>query len=221
MNPMPSRMHALPDHASSPPAAPLGTSASLRFRERVRARIGTAELLAFRVGSERFAFDVRALDEAIDTPTIDRLPLDPGALDRRALDPRALAHASDVDADAAPTRTATGLASLPGRVLLLGLMRVAGRSVPVFDTGRILGVRDAGAGTQALVMRSGTRRIALLADEVDDVIRIDLGTIQPPPVDPGDDLLLGVTWDGENLTGILDARALIQACQQGTTECVA
>jgi chemotaxis signal transduction protein len=48
--------------------------APARFRERVRARRGQAELFVFSVGDERFAFDVRAVEEVLDNPTLYALP---------------------------------------------------------------------------------------------------------------------------------------------------
>ncbi|HEX4935611.1 MAG TPA: chemotaxis protein CheW [Gemmatimonadaceae bacterium] len=164
-------------------AAPPGFQ---RFRDRVRAGVGAAELLAFRLGAERFAFDVRALDEAVDQPRVD----------------------------AAPGR---------GPTILAGLMRHGDRSIPVFDTARVLGVARTrralpGDGAPVLVMRSGGRRIGLLVDDVDDIKSVELGTIQPPPFEAGDDLLIGVTWDADDLTAILDARALITHCQQRASE---
>lgn len=158
------------EHESASPAL-------LRFRDRVRARIGTAELLAFRLGRERFAFDVRALEEVLDAPPIDRI---------------------------------TGG---DGRTIMVGLVRLAGQTIALFDAARLLGAGET-HGAQVLVMRSGTRRVALLVDEVDDVTTLDLRAIKPPPFDAADDLLLGVTWDGDDLTSILDARALISTCQQ-------
>jgi len=169
--------------------APIPPPAFVRFRDRVRARAGSAELLAFRLGGERFAFDVRALDEAVDQPRVDPTPAS-------------------------------------GAAILSGLMRHAGRSIPVFDTARVLGVRrdavaTSSAASQVLVMRSGARRIGLMVDEIDDVITLELASIQPPPFDAGDDLLIGVTWGGDDLTAILDARALIVHCQQRAPEAVA
>ncbi|MCC6928545.1 MAG: chemotaxis protein CheW [Gemmatimonadaceae bacterium] len=174
----------MPDAALSPSSL----SAFVRFRDRVRARTGSAELLAFRLGDERFAFDVRALDEAVDQPHVEMTPVN-------------------------------------GAAILVGLMRHADRSIPVFDTARVLGVRRdtlaaVDAPSQVLVMRSGARRIALLVDAIDDVVTLELTTIQPPPFDAGDELLIGVTWNGEDgdLTAILDARALIVHCQQRAPE---
>lgn len=53
------------------PTAPL---LRVRFRERVRSRVGVAELLVVRVGEERYAFDVCSLDEVLDAPRVEYLP---------------------------------------------------------------------------------------------------------------------------------------------------
>lgn len=160
------------------PTAAVGSTAAhpLRFRERARARSGHADVLVFTLGDERFAFDVRALDEALARPVIDPSP------------------ASDDP-------------------VVAGLARVGTRSMLVYDAGALLGVprRDEG---QLLLLRAGDGRIALLVDDVDDVMVLDFATLQPPPFDTEDELLLGVSWDGGVLTAIVDARALIVACQQ-------
>lgn len=152
-----------------------GSTSPLRFRDRVRARSGVADVLVVGVGAERFAFDVRALDEVLEAPAVVPAPGTPVMAFR-------------------------------------GLVRLAGRSIPVFDAGPLLGVAG-GARTQLLLLRAGDARVGLLVDEVEDVVALQLSAIQPPPCDAGDDLLLGVTWDGEALTGILDARALVAGCQ--------
>ena len=68
---------------SDSPAAPApgtGEGSFLRFRDRTRARSGTAELLTFRIGTERFAFDIRAVDEILDDVTLQPVPEAPAAL---------------------------------------------------------------------------------------------------------------------------------------------
>lgn len=50
------------------------------FRDRVRARDGTAELLLFRVGDEMFAAELRSVEEALDEPEIHPLPEMRGSL---------------------------------------------------------------------------------------------------------------------------------------------
>jgi purine-binding chemotaxis protein CheW len=52
----------------------------MRFRDRVRARVGSAELLVFRVGGERFAVELKAVDEAIEAPEVRPVPEAPAPL---------------------------------------------------------------------------------------------------------------------------------------------
>lgn len=71
-------------HTTSPTRCSMTTSRSVtpndptlttaRFRDRVRSRTGQADLFVFRVGDERFAFDVRAVDEVLENPTLYRVP---------------------------------------------------------------------------------------------------------------------------------------------------
>jgi len=51
-----------------------GPSALLSFRDRVRRRIGVAQLLVFRIARELFAVELNTAEEALDTPTLHRLP---------------------------------------------------------------------------------------------------------------------------------------------------
>lgn len=50
------------------------------LRERARSRSGTAELLMFRVGGERFAVELIQVDEVIDLPVIHHVPEMPPAM---------------------------------------------------------------------------------------------------------------------------------------------
>jgi purine-binding chemotaxis protein CheW len=63
----------------APPGATHDAS-PLRFRERVRQRIGTAELLLFRVGREGFGVEIRAVDEVVESPRLRVLPDAPATL---------------------------------------------------------------------------------------------------------------------------------------------
>jgi purine-binding chemotaxis protein CheW len=60
--------------------APEKPGATLRFRERVRLRHGTAELLVFIVGRERFGVELRAVDEVVESPQCQPVPEGPKAL---------------------------------------------------------------------------------------------------------------------------------------------
>lgn len=55
-----------PDEASAPTRRPL--------REAIAAREGLSDTLVFRVGSERFAIDLAAVEEAIELPSVHHLP---------------------------------------------------------------------------------------------------------------------------------------------------
>ncbi|CAN5380823.1 hypothetical protein BH09GEM1_BH09GEM1_05680 [soil metagenome] len=50
------------------------------LRERARARSGMAELLMFRIGSERFAVELILVDEVIDLPVVHHVPEMPPAM---------------------------------------------------------------------------------------------------------------------------------------------
>ena len=52
----------------------------LRFRERVRLRMGTQDLLVVRVGAERFALPVESIDELVESPRTRSVPGSPAAL---------------------------------------------------------------------------------------------------------------------------------------------
>jgi len=67
---------------SDPPAhdvegRPARRSAALStvpWRERVRSRVGTEDVLTFHVGSERFATSLAAIEEAVEQPDVYRVP---------------------------------------------------------------------------------------------------------------------------------------------------
>lgn len=62
------------------PARGAAEAAFLRFRDRARSRSGTADLLTFRIGTERFAFDIRAVDEILDDAVLQPVPEAPATL---------------------------------------------------------------------------------------------------------------------------------------------
>jgi chemotaxis signal transduction protein len=65
-----------PTRSMPPASTPVVPNETIpvRFRDRVRARTGSAELFVFRVGDERFACDVRAVEEVIESPLLYPLP---------------------------------------------------------------------------------------------------------------------------------------------------
>jgi purine-binding chemotaxis protein CheW len=66
--------------AQPAPAEPAAPESALSFRERVARRIGTAQLLVFRVGQELFAVELIRAEEALDMPELHRLPEMPSAM---------------------------------------------------------------------------------------------------------------------------------------------
>jgi purine-binding chemotaxis protein CheW len=61
-------------------AAPVPRAPRRPLRDRARSRAGTAELLMFRVGSERFAVELVCVEEAIDLPEVHHVPEMPPAM---------------------------------------------------------------------------------------------------------------------------------------------
>jgi purine-binding chemotaxis protein CheW len=57
-----------------------GARERLTLRERVRRRVGRAELLVFRIGRELFGVELIAVEEALDMPIVHRLPEMPPAM---------------------------------------------------------------------------------------------------------------------------------------------
>ena len=157
------------------PAAPPPTAAAerLSFRERVKRRVGTAELLVFRVGGELFAVELVAVEEALDMPVVHRLPEMPPSM--------------------------------------LGVFTLRGALVSVFAPQETLGIPYQDAAT-VVVFCGGDRRVALAADDVDDVLSADLKTVRPAPGTAAKDgALLGVVRRGQELIALLDAHSLVAA----------
>lgn len=96
---------------------------------------------------------------------------------------------------------------------MLGVITVRGTLTSVYSPTIALGlpIED---GTSALIFRRGCARLAVVVDEVDDVSTLDLATLRDAPsLDAGDGLLLGVVRRHESLLALVDADALLAACQ--------
>jgi purine-binding chemotaxis protein CheW len=153
----------------------LAASNDRTLRDKARSRSGTAELLMFRVGGERFAVELILVDEVIDLPVIHHVPEMPPAM--------------------------------------IGVVTVRGSLTPVYSPQRALGLplalRDA-----VLIFRRGASRAGILIDDVDDAMTVDLSDLREKPGgEEGDGVLLGVIRLANALVGIIDAHALITACQ--------
>jgi len=96
---------------------------------------------------------------------------------------------------------------------MLGVITVRDTLTPVFTPDDALGVAAEGKGA-ALIFRSNRGRFALAIDDVDDVMTLDLAQLRDAPgVDGTDALVLGVARHGGGIVALVDAEALIAACQ--------
>lgn len=75
-------MNPTPTLASEPPdeKAPAGPKPPPRFRDRVVERSGFQDLLVVRIGAERFAVPLEAVDELVETPRLRAVPGSPDGL---------------------------------------------------------------------------------------------------------------------------------------------
>jgi purine-binding chemotaxis protein CheW len=96
---------------------------------------------------------------------------------------------------------------------MLGVVTVRDALTPVFSPDDALGVAAVSKGA-ALIFRSNRGRFALAIDDVDDVTTLDLTHLRDAPgIDGADSLVLGVARHGGGILALVDAEALIAACQ--------
>jgi chemotaxis signal transduction protein len=96
---------------------------------------------------------------------------------------------------------------------MVGVITVRGALTPVFTPDDALGVRVEHRSA-ALIFRSPRGRFALAIDDVDDVMTLDLAQLRDAPgVDGSDPVVLGVARSDASIVALVDAEALIEACQ--------
>jgi purine-binding chemotaxis protein CheW len=96
---------------------------------------------------------------------------------------------------------------------MVGVITVRGALTPVFTPDDALGVRVE-RRSAALIFRSVRGRFALAIDDVDDVMTLDLSQLRDAPgVDGSDPVVLGVARNEGSIVALVDAEALIEACQ--------
>jgi purine-binding chemotaxis protein CheW len=96
---------------------------------------------------------------------------------------------------------------------MLGVITVRGALTPVFSPHDALGVPSEGKGA-ALIFRSNRGRFALAIDDVDDVMTLDLAQLRDAPgIDGAEAVVLGVTHNAGGIVALVDADALVAACQ--------
>jgi chemotaxis signal transduction protein len=96
---------------------------------------------------------------------------------------------------------------------MLGVITVRGALTSTYSPESALGLSLVSRGS-ALIFKRGRGRVALVVDDVDDVFTLDLAQRREAPGgDVGDGILLGVLRRADALLGLVDADALIAACQ--------
>ena len=95
---------------------------------------------------------------------------------------------------------------------MLGVIDLRGRLVPVYSPADTLRVPHAPNGGVLVLMRSGEQRVALVVDDVEDVIVLDRTMLRPPPSADTDSLVLGVAFIGDALVTVVDAHVLVASC---------
>lgn len=96
---------------------------------------------------------------------------------------------------------------------MLGVITVRGSLTPVFTPREALGVAVEGQGA-ALIFRAERGRFALAIDDVDDVLTLDLAMLRDAPgIDGTDSVVLGVARHEGAIVALVDADALVLACQ--------
>jgi purine-binding chemotaxis protein CheW len=96
---------------------------------------------------------------------------------------------------------------------MLGVITVRDALTPVFTPDEALGVPVQGRGA-ALIFRSERGRFALAIDDVDDVMTLDLALLRDAPgSEVADAVVVGVARSGDAIVALVDADALVLACQ--------
>lgn len=144
---------------------------------------GAERFLVFRIGAERFAVPLMAVDEVVETPVMQRIP------------------------DAPPS--VLGVAPIRGALVTFydprPLLNVEGATAA--SDAALLFVR-----ANERNGREGQRRVGLTIDLLEDTIVIESDEVRSAPgADASDRVLVGVVRRGSELIAILDASALLDA----------
>lgn len=115
-------------------------------------------------------------------------------------------------------RTVTPLPGLPPAVL--GATGLRGEVLPVLDLRRLLSLEEAEstAASRLLIVQQEGVAVALLTDQVEDIVVLPLAAISPPPtavVGEAPAFLQGVAHEGEVSIRLLDLPRLLEAVRHG------
>jgi purine-binding chemotaxis protein CheW len=95
---------------------------------------------------------------------------------------------------------------------MLGVITVRGMLTPAYSPQPGLGLALTD-GASALIFKRDGHRFALVIDDVEDVMTLDLATLRDAPgVDESDSVLLGVVRQRDALLAVVDAEALLATC---------
>ena len=96
---------------------------------------------------------------------------------------------------------------------MVGVVSVRGSLTPVYSPHHALGLPLA-QSEAVLIFRQAGAKVAVLIDDVEDAISVDLRDLRRAPgVDNHEGVVLGVVRYASALLAIVDADALIAACQ--------
>lgn len=95
---------------------------------------------------------------------------------------------------------------------MLGVITVRGALTSTYTPRQALGL-DCHDGACALIFHRRRSRMALVIDDVDDAVPVDLATLREAPGALHAGVVLGVARHGAALLTLLDAEALLAACQ--------
>jgi purine-binding chemotaxis protein CheW len=95
-----------------------------------------------------------------------------------------------------------------------GVITLRGTLVPLFSPGAALGVTAGGTST-ALIVCDAAGRLAIAADDVEDVMTVGEQDLRPLPPMAGRSsaVVRGVVRRGRDLVAVVDLEALIAACR--------
>jgi purine-binding chemotaxis protein CheW len=139
------------------------------------------QLCVVRIGRESYALDLKRIDEILPVPGLTPMPRAPKFLE--------------------------------------GVVRLRGEVLPVVDARKRLGVESTAAQAvtpsgkprrteRLMVCRIGTRRLGVLVDAVTQVRRVPRTELRPAPL--ATPHVLGVTGEGDQVTMLLDVKALLE-----------
>lgn len=141
--------------------------------------------------------------EGGDTPYVDRIVVFRLEGQRYALP---VDHVQEIQQIVRPTR-------LPdGSKALLGMIDLRGRVLPLIDLRLLLGLPAEAYDLQTpmIIGRTGEHLVALVVDEVDDVVDLPEGCLQQPSgIYELADRMLGVCRLGEGLVFVLDMNRVV------------